>query len=254
MLMYLSSLILFFAALFGGGVVFFMPTSRQPNFKPLLLFSGSYLFAITILHILPELFTCCASTTLCGCYILIGFFLQLFLEFFSKGIEHGHVYKHDYEKHQSIAPFTLLLALCIHAFLDGVILQTPHNTPAVYSHVHHTQGTSPLLLGVVLHKIPAAFALVTVLINLIGKKKRIFYLMLFALASPLGLWVSSYLNQTNLLTQESFMILFAIVGGSFLHISTTIFFESSPGHQWHIKKFLLSLLGAILAVLVEFLF
>jgi zinc and cadmium transporter len=55
------------------------------------------------------------------------------------------------------------------------------------------------------------------------------------------------------LGSEGFLILFAIVSGNFLHISTTIYFESSPDHSFHRKKILISLLGAALAILIEFL-
>jgi hypothetical protein len=47
--------------------------------------------------------------------------------------------------------------------------------------------------------------------------------------------------------------LYAIVSGSFLHISTTIFFESNPQHKLKIARLLIVFLGALLAVLIEIL-
>lgn len=247
--MVLQSLTLFIAALLGGAVVFFIPTLKQNIFKHTLVFVGGYLFSITMLHILPDLFALYPSPSLIGLYVLIGFFLQLLLEFFSRGVEHGHVYENSKKVHEKpVSPFTLLIALCIHGFLDGVILTDP-----VSSHHHHTHSASILLLGIVLHKISEAFALVTVLLSVMkNENKVILYLLLFALFSPMGLWISEYFNQQLILSQENLMILFAIVSGSFLHISTTIFFESNPEHH-NTKKVVLSLLGAGLAVLLEFL-
>ena len=247
--MVLQSFILFIAALLGGAVVFFIPPFKQNIFKHTLVFVGGYLFSITMLHILPGLFASYPSPPLIGLYVLIGFFLQLLLEFFSRGVEHGHMYENSKKAHEKlISPFTLLIALCIHGFLDGVILTDPTS-----SHPHHTHKGNILLLGIVLHKISEAFALVTVLLSVVkNTNKAIVYLFLFALFSPIGLWVSEYFNQQLILSQESFMILFAIVSGNFLHISTTIFFESNPEHH-NTKKVVLSLLGASLAVLLEFL-
>lgn len=249
--MLFQSLLLFLSVVLGGLVVFLIRKPSPGLFKILLIFSGGYLFAITVLHILPDIFALYPSSKVVGLYILIGFFFQLLLEFFSKGVEHGHMYTtHQEGQQHNIAPMTLLLALCIHAFLDGVILSTP---TAVHPH-HHAHGTSGLLLGVILHKIPVAFALTSVLTKLTARRSTvILYLMLFALASPIGLWCSNYCNQQHWLSDQSLLALMAIVGGNFLHIATTIFFESSPSHHLNAHKFVASLTGASLAVLLEFL-
>lgn len=188
---------------------------------------------------------------LAGLYILVGFFLQLLLELFSKGVEHGHTYEEPQEAdHQhNISPATLMLALLAHAFLDGVILSSP---TAAHCH-HHAHSTDGLLIGVILHKMPEAFALASILRKLIGNKKMVFaYLVIFALTSPFGLWGSYYCNQQQWLSEHSLLILRGIVTGSFLHIATTIFFEASPGHQQHTSRFIASLAGAGLAVVCEF--
>lgn len=247
--MVLQSFTLFIAVLLGGACVFFIPTLQQNIFKHTLVFVGGYLFSITMLHILPDLFASYPSPSLIGLYVLLGFFLQLLLEFFSRGVEHGHMYQNSKKAQEKpFSSFTLFAALSIHGFLDGAILTDPTS-----SHHLHTHGDNILLIGVVLHKILEAFALVTVLLSVTkNKAKAILYLCLFALFSPIGLWISEYCNQQLILSQENFMILFAIVSGNFLHISTTIFFESNPEHH-DTKKVVLSLLGASLAVVLEFL-
>ncbi|MEQ9006779.1 MAG: hypothetical protein RLP12_02770, partial [Ekhidna sp.] len=102
------------------------------------------------------------------------------------------------------------------------------------------------LLGIVLHKMPAAFALMATMQGL--GKRAVYILILFSLASPLGMVLGDFI----LLSEDAVLIVFAIVCGSFLHISTTIFVEASPEHHFGLNKILISLLGAVLAILVEF--
>ena len=58
-------------------------------------------------------------------------------------------------------------------------------------------------------------------------------------------------SETVILSPIAGEILFALVSGSFLHISTTIVFESSPGHKFKISRIAISILGAVVAILVQ---
>jgi len=240
--------ILFFTALLAGLSVLLIPKGKEFNFKLTLVFAGSYLFSITIIHILPEVFSGHHESSEIGIFILLGFFLQLLLEYFSSGVEHGHIHNtsRSGHTHVHVSPIVLLMALCVHAFLEGTLLSHP-------SDLHHHSDVKPLLFGIVLHKMPAAFALMSVLFyELNHKNKAIMFLVIFCLASPIGLLTSHLFNQNNLISEGSFTILYAVVCGNFLHISTTIFFESSPEHKFNLKKLGISLLGAFMAVLAEF--
>ena len=84
-----------------------------------------------------------------------------------------------------------------------------------------------------------------------SKTKPFLYLAVFTLASPMGLIISQYAIDTAFFTQQTLNILFALVSGSFLYISTTIVFESTPGHHIKLNKLLVLLLGAGVAVLAE---
>jgi zinc and cadmium transporter len=247
--MLLQTLLLFLAASVGGLAVLIIRRPSPAVFNLLLMFSGGYLFSITFLHLLPELFMLHTDARLLGLYILIGFFLQLLLELFSKGTEHGHMHEVNQEAHQlPISPLTLMVALCIHAFLDGVVLSSPT------SHLHHDHGTNGLLIGVLLHKVPEAFALASILRKLIRSQRMVIVcLLIFAVASPFGLWISDYCSQQQLLSGQGSLALWGIVSGSFVHITTTIFFEANPGHHLNIRKFMVSLAGAGLAFVCEFL-
>jgi zinc transporter ZupT len=109
-------------------------------------------------------------------------------------------------------------------------------------------------LGIVLHRTPAAFALMTVLVHQLNSRtKALPYLLIFSLAAPAGLLVSSLLAESSLLTASGLNLLYAVVSGNFLHISTTIVFESSPEHKFNARKLTVAILGAMMAVVIEYL-
>lgn len=249
MLMY--ALILFVSAMAGGLLVLRIGEIRERTFKLLLVFAGAYLFAITIIHFLPEILGGAENPGRIGLYVLIGFFLQLFLEYFTSGVEHGHLHGMEQEKGHShshhFSPLTLLIALCIHALLDGALLAHPGEA----GHLHDTDA---LLAGVVLHKMPAAFALMSLLLHQMGSgKKAVAMLTVFALASPVGLYLSNFMMGQEEGWKMFTSIIYPLVAGSFLHISTTIFIENSPEHNFNLHKLLASLAGALIAVAAELL-
>lgn len=220
--------------------------SNSIDFKPEtirypLIFAGSFLFSITLIHILPEVYSSGMNPMRIGLFVLIGFFLQQFLEHFSSGIEHGHFHKgHEFS---GVTKWSMVVALIVHSLLEGALLT--HDSP-----FHEQHESYSLLAGILLHKVPAAFALMTTL----KSESRFTFsqwaiLIVFSLASPLGLLLSGYMLD---LSHEALVILFAIVSGSFLHISTTIFVESSPNHSFGLRKIFVSLLGASIAILSEF--
>jgi zinc transporter ZupT len=245
--MWLNAIILFLSGILGGILFIFYPSLRNKKFDFVLVFSGAYLFSITIIHILPEVFAQSSHPFKIGIWVLAGFFLQMILGSISSGIEHGHIHS-DYQKHShsmSSAPLVLLIGLGIHSFLEGTIVAHP-----VKAAIHNHSGG--ILLGIVLHKFPAAIALMTVFFY---QKQRMFlaiiYLIIFSLSSPLGLIIATYVGKSTLLSADKMGLLYALVSGSFLHISTTIFFESSPHHQLEWKRLLWTFLGAFLALAVE---
>jgi len=234
--------VLFFSSLLGGLSVFFVKRDNSKLLKLLLAFSGSYLFAITILHLIPDVYH--TNDESIGLFILGGFLFQLLLEQFSEGVEHGHL--HQDSSHQDGSshafPISVMLSLCLHAFLEGM--------PLAGDHENH------LLFGISLHHIPAAFALASLLMTShFNARHIVFSLIIFSLMSPLG-YMFSYGIKVNELgdINQYFDRIMAIVIGIFLHISTTILFESSnKDHQYNRKKLLAVLLG-VLVSLANFLF
>jgi zinc transporter ZupT len=251
--MTLKLIVLFFTPLLSGLMVYLVPSAKGSNFKLLLVFAGSYLFAITVTHILPELYRQNTELELIGLFVLAGFFLQQLLEYFTSGVEHGHIHTHEHDHghhqhshtHQTVSALVLLSALCVHAFLEGSMLAQPA--------MGFGYDVNAVLLGIALHRAPAAFALMTVLTSqLHSKRKSLPHLIVFSVAAPVGLLISSYFVESKVLSDTALIYLYALVSGNFLHISTTIVFESSPEHRFHAKKMAVAVVGALLAVAVEY--
>jgi len=228
-------LILFSSAFVGGMAVFFVKRNNTDLLKLILSFSGAYLFSITVLHLIPEVYTTEEGTYI-GFYVLIGFLFQLLLEQFSEGVEHGHIHK---ETHYGPFPFGVMISLCLHAFLEGMPL---------------TKGPQKeLLFGIAIHHIPAAFALGSLLVQSTANKRSvIFSLIIFALMSPLGFIFSDLISNGGVgEIGKYFNKMMAVVVGIFLHISTTILFESSSAdhHHFNKKKLIAVLLGVAISLL-----
>lgn len=248
--MWLNAIILFLSVALPGLLLLRFGNFSLKRLRYFLIFAGSYLFSMTIIHIIPDLFETGQDPYYLSLWILLGFFLQRLLENFSSGVEHGHFHTSDH----SFSVTYLLLALSLHSFLEGSIMtdaiHAGHQAEKIY-----LDGSSPkILLGIVMHKIPAALALMSLLMaQMASRNKALLLLMIFALASPMGLFLADYFSENALLPAESLQIFFAIVAGSFLQISTTIFIESDPKHHFKWNKFSIAVLGAIVAVAAQFL-
>jgi zinc transporter ZupT len=224
-------LVLILSVLFGAGIAFFYSGMSNQKTKLLISFSGSYLFAITVLHLIPDIYINYSGHSI-GIFVLIGFFFQILLEHFTKGAEHGHSHFNE------TVPLGVLIGLSIHAILEGMPLGNSH-----HGHVHDN-----LLAGLAIHKIPVSIVLVNMfLASGYSKLKSFIIIVLFALMSPLGILISEYVNLTNYYRE-----IMAIVIGIFLHISTTILFESSEGHDFNKQKVISIILGSSIAILGMF--
>lgn len=233
-------IILFTSAFLGGSLIFLIKNDLSKRLKLLLSFSGAYLFSITVLHLLPEVYS--THDSYVGLFILLGFGFQIFLEQFSEGIEHGHIHVHSH--HHVVFPWGIMLSLSLHAFLEGMPLVKIN--PSTHVHTEHT-----LLYGIALHHIPAAFALTSVLYqNRVKKSMVLALLIVFAAMTPLGSIFSNFLQSNSIGSIGNyFQYIMGIVIGIFLHISTTILFESNVDHRFNFYKMIAIVIGAGLAIL-----
>ena len=159
---------------------------------------------------------------------MLGILLQIFLEFFSKGAEHGHVHLHSENKH---FPWMLFISLSVHAFMEGFPISEENN----------------LLLAIIIHKIPVAIILSFFFITAgYRKSTTLFFLFFFALMTPLGNFISINYNFVHQYETQ----ITAVVIGIFLHVSTTILFESSKNHKFNLTKMTAVIAAVIIAYLI----
>lgn len=222
----MNYLLLFLAVALGYVIALFLRKKELRNMEVFLAFSGGFLLSITVFELLPHAFEHDSKSV--GVYIMLGILLQLFLEFFSKGAEHGHVHLNSESKH---FPWMLFISLCIHAFMEGFPISEHNN----------------LLLAIIIHKIPVAIILSFFFISSGYKQSTtILFILFFALMTPLG----SYISQNFGFMEKFEMQLHALVIGIFLHVSTTILFESSKNHKFNPKKMAVVVLAVLLAYFI----
>lgn len=228
-LLYIGALL----AVFLIGLIFVFTTLDYRKWLNYLLAgSGSFIVSIAFLHVLPELFQ--ENQASISYYILLGFGIQIFLEFFSKGIEHGHAHL---EKHPQF-PWSLFLALCIHAFIEGMPI-------ASYLTSANANLDGPLFTGIILHKFPVIIVLASLLrANEIPKGTAIIALAVFCLSTLAGSSLELFMGGLPWFSLE---IAKAVTIGVLLHISTTIIFESSEEHKLNTRKLLVILIGFLVA-------
>lgn len=216
-----------YAVIIGFVIVKLSKNKAVKNIKLLLAFSGAFLLSLTVFDLLPEVYEHLDPKKI-GLLIMAGILIQIFLEFFSKGAEHGHVHIH---KNSHVFPWLLFVSLCIHSFLEGFPI-----------HQHND-----MVYGVLIHKIPIAILITTYLFKSDFKSHQILiFLIVFGMMTPLGTIISNNVEMVS----EYISYINAIVIGIFLHISTTILFESSEGHKFNMSKIIMIALAIAIAYFI----
>lgn len=216
-----------YAIIIGVMIAFLTKKQKSIYTKLLLSFSGAFLLALTLFDLLPEVYDH-LDTKQTGLFIMCGILLQIVLEFLSKGAEHGHVHIH---KQDSKFPWLLFISLCIHSFLEGFPI-----------HQHND-----MVYGVFIHKIPIAALLTSFLLqSKHAKAQAISFMLVFAAMTPLGTLISN----TTAINTMLLMSINALVIGIFLHISTTILFETGEGHKFNLSKLVAISLGVLIAYFI----
>src|SRR5688500_15703248 len=166
------------------GVIAFNVQIKQAPLRLILAFSAAYLFAISIIHMLPEAFGQ-QDVKQIGLFIVIRLCLQLIIDTFSTGIEHGHIHLNSHECDKQL-PAGIIIGFMLHSFLEGLPiydLNSPQNGFINYQ----------LILGLAIHNLPITIAFVALLKEHHTRKWML--LVLFALMTPVG-FLASYLLQS----------------------------------------------------------
>jgi zinc and cadmium transporter len=231
------------------GLIFSSIRIQGKNLRLLLAFSAAYLFAISVIHLLPECYEG-SNYHQVGIFIIIGFFVQIIIDFFSSGIEHGHVHSHSDTCHKHL-PLGMIVGLFLHSLLEGL----PIYQSSGHLHDNHAMLNTQqsLIFGITLHNIPIAIAFVTLLLDhQTSKLKTILLLIGFAMMAPLGVLLSYTLHSFGINNYEGFLKLsFGVVIGIFLHISTAIMFETGENHKYNVVKILSMIAGVTLAAFIS---
>lgn len=246
---------LFASALIGIGIASGY-VGKSVKRLDLILFIGSgYLFTLTITHLIPELLNEAGILLETGSHhghvhthshgheedhdiplwalfltVGAGFALHRLLEVFTRGVDHGHV-------HQAInaSPVVLLVSISIHAFVEGAILML--------------SSDANMLVGILLHKVPAGFILGSLIFLRYGKTvKSWVLLLLFCVASPLGLFLAQQGLHTGVLDEVFQIYLMALVTGTFLQLSVVLIWEKLKKSHFETRFIVCFMIGAILSL------
>lgn len=237
---------LFFPVIICGIIVLLIKI-KNDSLRLLLAFSGAYLLTISFTHILPEVYGLSHGHShshgkgiQVSWFILAGFFIQIILEQFTSGIEHGHEHHHEHDK-INLAIVPMMIGICIHAFFEGMPFS---------EHFSNQHLQLSLLIGVVIHKVPIAIVLMSLFLSAnYSKRKSFILLIIFALAAPAGSILSQWLGGFVEDVEQYYRYILAFIVGIFLHISTTILFESTENHRFKKYKLLIIILGIVVALL-----
>ena len=227
--------ILFLLTFAGGSLPLWMKRLNDDAMQYMLAFSGAFLLSMTLLHLLPETFEELGAKA--GMFLLAGFFIQLFIQRFTHGIEHGHMHVHEHDGHKHIPVVSIMLGLSLHAFMEGL--------PLGFN--YRMEGTEPALyLAVAAHKIPEAILVTSLILQTShSTSKTILALILFSLITPVSGVAANLLGMSYHFIAQLVISLIPIVAGAFIHISTTIFFESGTKHHMLTWKKVLAILSGL---------
>jgi zinc transporter ZupT len=237
-------LLLFIITLAGGSIPLLFKGLNDKRMHLLLAFSGSFLLSITFMHLLPETFGELGSNA--GLYLLIGFFLQLLLQRITHGLEHGHVHTHTNDHgHTHVPLFSILLGISIHAIMEGL--------PLGFNYRMHATEPS-LYMAVAVHKLPEAMLIASLVSSTQSKQKAFITLVLFSLVTPFAGILAYQLGIGYSTMSRLVMVLIPIVAGAFIHIATTIFFESGTKHHMLTWQKVIAIVGGMTLGFITLLF
>ena len=211
----------------GYFLALILKPKEEKGIKLLLAFSGGFLLAFTFFELLPEVYGE-GNPKEVSIFILLGILIQIFLEFLSKGAEHGHIHV---SSERANFPTALFISLSIHALIEGIPIR---------------EGSS-LVYAIIIHKLPVAILLSIFILNSRMRKSiGLLFIAAFSLMTPMGSYVAQYTHWIESYGTQ----LVGVAIGVFFHISTIILFESSQEHSFNLRKLALIILGMVLAYFI----
>jgi zinc and cadmium transporter len=208
---------------------------RETHLQSFLSFSAGVLLATAFLHILPEVIENGDGHRI-GAGILAGFLSLFLLEKF--------VMIHPCEEHSCdyhTLGITAFIGISLHSFCDGVAMGTSFVIPGL---------AQAVFLAILVHKMPSAFALASLLKAAHWKTSKILTAMAgFSLIIPASALLSLSLVSSLPTATVGHALNFSL--GSFLYIATSDFLPQAhkrSGSKW--LSFLSFFLGIVLMALL----
>lgn len=197
-----------FCSLAGGLVPLIGDWSRRRLLIP-VSFSGGVLLGATFFDMIPESAPILGNSL--GWPLIAGFLTIFLLERFvlvHPYPEHAGEHGHAHHIHLGV---TAYLGLTFHSLLDGLAISSSYQRPELGGVV---------LLAVIFHKIPDAFALTSLLLlDRWARRPIFFWMILFAFSTPLGAlatWL--FLRNANDIVIGASI---ALSAGTFLAVATS---------------------------------
>lgn len=193
--------LIFIASLIGGLLPLNIGAHRQNGLKLAVSFGAGLLLGMAFLHMVPE---AAELNSQFGYWFLAGFVLLLVLERF--------VMVHACEEHgchYHTVGLAAFAGLTVHGLLEGFALGS----------TLFASGLAPLVLIAVLsHKIPAGFALTSILrLAKLTKRQIVLFVIGVSISGPLGLALSlGILRHENIPAVSGALL--ALSAGSFIYI------------------------------------
>lgn len=199
----LYSSLIFATSFAGGAIPLLIPRVNEDGLKLFVALGAGLLLGMALLHMLPE--SAKLAPTSFGFWFLFGFVLLFVLERF--------IMVHACEEHHcdyhtiGIAAFA---GLTVHGVIEGFALASTVFTTAM----------GPLiLLAILAHKVPAGFALTSILkLGAKGNRRILGFVTGVALSGPLGV-VLAYSVLRGQHMPASAGVLLSISSGTFMYIA-----------------------------------
>ncbi|MDD5198110.1 MAG: ZIP family metal transporter [Candidatus Gracilibacteria bacterium] len=196
-----------------GIILYFFQKINGTILNLLIALGAGSMLAVSLVHILTE----SLESSNIAIYAFMGGFLIIYLveELLTKhrnDHKHGdHTHEDPHEHYNHVALVTLI-AIFIHTIFDGLGIRAGFGISSILGY--------SILFGVVIHQIPISLSLAAIFQESgFQRKTQIGALVLFALAAPIGFYLSDVLLSYT--GEISTALLTAFAGGSLLYVSAT---------------------------------
>ena len=179
-------------------------------------FGAGLLIGISLLEIIPTAID--LATEKAMVFVLLGFVAFFLVEKFTL-VHHFDRTGDERYFHFSTATF---VALCLHALLDGIVI-------GLGLHFNEAFGLV-IFVAILFHKLPLAVSVASVFLGNIKKRTAVFQMLVFTLATPVGLVAAVVLLRG--LTEEVIGAVVGLSAGVFIYLGATDMLPEI-NHPWH---------------------